>query len=75
MTVAMENVKEWSGRTKNVEDDYRSLILGADYSNFFQLISTLYDSTITMLSVSAVKWSFPMNVTLSSLKNLYQSKS
>lgn len=41
MTVAMENVKEWSGRMKNVEDDSGSLTLGVNYSNFLQLISTL----------------------------------
>lgn len=51
MTVAMENVKEWSGRMKNVEDDSGSLILGVNYSNFLQLISTLCDSTVTMLSL------------------------
>lgn len=51
MTVAMENVKEWSGRMKNVEDDSGSLILGVNYSNFLQLISTLCDSAVTMLSL------------------------
>lgn len=51
MTVAMENVKDWSGRMKNVEDDSGCLILGVNYSNFLQLISTLCDSTVTMLSL------------------------
>lgn len=56
MTVAMENVKEWSGRMKNVEDDSRRLILGVNYSNFLQLISTLCDSAVTMLSLCEL-WS------------------
>lgn len=56
MTVAMENVKEWSGRMKNVEDDSGSLILGVNYSNFLQLISTLCDSAVTMLSLCEL-WS------------------
>ena len=36
---------------KNVEDDSGCLILGVNYSNFLQLISTLCDSTVTMLSL------------------------
>ena len=55
VTVAMENVKEWSGRTKNVEDDSGSLILGVNYSNFLQLISTLCDSAVTMLSLCELR--------------------
>lgn len=51
MTVAMENVKQWSGRMKNVEDDSGSFILGVNYSNFLQLISTLCDGAVTVLSL------------------------
>jgi hypothetical protein len=36
-----KNVKEWSGRMTNVEDDCRSLMLGVNYSNFLQLLATL----------------------------------
>lgn len=59
MTVAMENVKEWSGRMKNVEDDSGSLTLGVNYSNFLQLISTLCDSTVTMLSLCELRSEAP----------------
>lgn len=59
MTVAMENVKEWSGRMKNVEDDSGSLTLGVNYSNFLQLISTLCDSTVTMLSLCELRSETP----------------
>ena len=53
VTVAMENVKEWSGRRKNVEDDSGSLILGVNYSNFLQLAATLCDSAaVTILCLS-----------------------
>lgn len=41
VSVAMENVKEWSGRMKNVEDDSGSLILGVNYSNFLQFVTEL----------------------------------
>lgn len=41
---------------KNVEDDSGSLILGVNYSNFLQLISTLCDSAVTMLSLCEL-WS------------------
>lgn len=51
MSVAMENVMEWSGRTKNVGDDSGSLILGVNYSNYLQLISMLRDSTVTVMSL------------------------
>lgn len=55
MTVAMENMRECSGRMKNVEDDSGSLIQGVNYSNYLQLISMLCGSTVTMLSLFAVK--------------------
>lgn len=51
MSVAMENVMEWSGRMKNVGNDSGSLILGVNYSNYLQLISMLCDSTVTVMSL------------------------
>lgn len=73
MTVAMENVKEWSGRMKNVEDDSGSLILGVNYSNFLQLISTLCDSAVTILSLcglwsTALHWKLLLTVGKTSIK-------
>lgn len=51
----MENVKEWSGRMKNVEEDSGSYILRVNYSNFLQLISVQCDGAVTVLSSVAVK--------------------
>lgn len=39
MTVAMENVRDWSKRVKNGKDESGSLIQGVNYSNYRQLIS------------------------------------
>lgn len=41
MSVAMENVMEWSGTMKNVGDDSGSLIRAVNYSNYLQLTSML----------------------------------
>lgn len=63
MSVAVENVKHQSGRMKNVEDDSENLILGVNYSNFLQLISTLCDSAVTMPSLCEL-WSEALQLRL-----------
>lgn len=55
----MENVKEWSGRMKNVEDDSGSFILGVNYSNFPQLISMLCDCRSVSREVKLFSRGYP----------------